>query len=357
MKNLGFCLSSKSLLIFLYLYVFLSSKIEGFETLLQLPRSGSSEIRPRSSRVITIADFGAKGDGLTDDTQAFENAWKMACSCPARSILLVPAGFTSLVHPIDFAGPCRSKVTLQISGAIVSPKNPESWTGLNPRKWLYFHGVNHLQVEGGGTINGRGQKWWDCKVNKTSPYHRAPTVRASFCCSICLFQYWILLSLSNGIAMGFILLTIILQAMTFHRCKNLKVHNLKLINSQQMHIAFTTCNQVKASHLEVIAPASSPNTDGIHISNSHNVKIKNSIVRTGDDCISIVSNSSKIQIRNIFCGPGHGISIGSLGESGSWVQVHDVKVDGAFLFNTDNGLRIKTWEVMVLLLISNSRIF
>lgn len=27
----------------------------------------------------------------------------------------------------------------------------------------------------------------------------------------------------------------------------------------------------------------------------------------GDDCISIVSNSSRIRIRNIICGPGHGI--------------------------------------------------
>lgn len=27
----------------------------------------------------------------------------------------------------------------------------------------------------------------------------------------------------------------------------------------------------------------------------------------GDDCISIVSNSSRLRIKNIVCGPGHGI--------------------------------------------------
>lgn len=64
----------------------------------------------------------------------------------------------------------------------------------------------------------------------------------------------------------------------------------------------------------------------------------------GDDCISIVSNSSKIRITNLTCGPGHGISIGSLGKSCTWDDVHDVKVNGAFISNTENGVRIKTWQ-------------
>lgn len=133
-------------------------------------------------------------------------------------------------------------------------------------------------------------------------------------------------------------------ALTFHKCKNLKVHNLILVNSQQMHIALTSCLRVTISNLKVIAPATSPNTDGIHISASRGVEVKNSIVRTGDDCVSIVSNSSHVKIRNIACGPGHGISIGSLGKSNSWTQVHKVLVDGVIISNTENGVRIKTWQ-------------
>lgn len=98
-----------------------------------------------------------------------------------------------------------------------------------------------------------------------------------------------------------------MQAITFHRCKNLKFSNVMVINSQQMHIAFTKCFRVVASNLKVIAPVSSPNTDGIHISASSHIQVKDSMTRTGDDCISIVSNSSEIQIGNIACGPGHGI--------------------------------------------------
>lgn len=72
------------------------------------------------------------------------------------------------------------------------------------------------------------------------------------------------------------------QAITFHRCKNLKVKNIMIVNSQKMHMAFTNCMRVLASHLQVIAPATSPNTDGIHISVSKGVEVKDSIIRTGD---------------------------------------------------------------------------
>ncbi|KAL5756379.1 hypothetical protein ACOSP7_020812 [Xanthoceras sorbifolium] len=313
MKHLRFCPFSTSIILLIYVLVCVSFSFvctQGFDSLLKLPHSGSNRTRPRSNRVLFVGHFGAKGNGFDDDTQALKNVWEMACSFPGRTRIVIPAGYTLLTHPIDFSGPCKSKVTLEISGTIVAPKDPDAWKGLNRRKWLYFHGVKHLRVEGGGAINGMGQEWWarSCKINKTNPCRHAPT------------------------------------ALTFHRCKNLKVKNLMLVNSQQMHITFTNCLRVVASHLKVIAPAVSPNTDGIHISASRGVKVKDSVVETGDDCISIVNNSSRIQVRNIACGPGHGISIGSLGKYNSWAQVHKVIVDGAFISNTENGVRIKTWQ-------------
>lgn len=43
--------------------------VQGFESLLQLPQSGLARFRPRSKRVLFVGDFGAKGDGLSNDTQ------------------------------------------------------------------------------------------------------------------------------------------------------------------------------------------------------------------------------------------------------------------------------------------------
>lgn len=72
-----------------------------------------------------------------------------------------------------------------------------------------------------------------------------------------------------------------LQVLTFHKCKDLKVGDIKTLNSQQMHVAFTSCVRVDVSKLQVIAPFHSPNTDGIHISSSSKVKISDIIIETG----------------------------------------------------------------------------
>ncbi|GKV32590.1 hypothetical protein SLEP1_g41184 [Rubroshorea leprosula] len=111
-----------------------------------------------------------------------------------------------------------------------------------------------------------------------------------------------------------------------------------------MHLTFDGCVNVEASNLVVTAPEESPNTDGIHVTNTQNIRITRSTIGTGDDCISIVSGSQRVMAQDITCGPGHGISIGSLGKDGSEDYVSDVVVDGAKISGTTNGVRIKTWQ-------------
>eukprot|EP00268_Persea_americana_P009394 TRINITY_DN1377_c0_g1_i1.p1 TRINITY_DN1377_c0_g1~~TRINITY_DN1377_c0_g1_i1.p1 ORF type:complete len:402 (+),score=62.59 TRINITY_DN1377_c0_g1_i1:128-1333(+) len=286
--------------------------VKSFQSLFELPQFLQPFENWVSSNKVSVNDHGAKGDGVTDDTKAFIDAWELACSFHSRTTLEIPEGKVYLIGQIDFGGPCRSKLTLSVSGTIAAPEDPHFWDGLNPRKWLYFHGVDHLVIKGNGTINGMGMKWWEqsCKCNPDNPCRHAPT------------------------------------AITFHRCNNLKVHDLTILNSQQIHMAFTNCYDVKASGLKVMAPQNSPNTDGIHISSSKHVQVIDSEIATGDDCISIVGNTSFVRIKDITCGPGHGVSIGSLGKYNSCSQVYDVMVDGAKIFNTENGVRIKTWQTL-----------
>ncbi|XP_028779116.1 probable polygalacturonase At1g80170 [Neltuma alba] len=314
MKNLGSVSFSSPFIIISFHLLLLSlhpNHIQGSDTVIQLPRSGSVSARCSLKRVLSVAQYGAEGDGHHNDTKAVEEVWKTACAMSGRITILFPPEKEFLIYPIDMGGPCRSKITLKILGTISAPKDPEVWDGLNPRKWLYFHGLKYLTLEGKGKINGMGQKWWDrsCKTKPSNPCRPAPTV-------------------SNH----------------FYKCKNLKVGELTILNSQQMHMAFNNCMRVVASKLAVLAPASSPNTDGIHISRTKGIEVKDSLIRTGDDCISIVRNSSQIKIRNISCGPGHGISIGSLGKNGSWEKVENVMVSESYLYQTDNGVRIKTWQ-------------
>ncbi|KAK9192303.1 hypothetical protein WN943_020919 [Citrus x changshan-huyou] len=269
---------------------------------------GRASAPASSTKIVNVDDFEAKADG-TDDSKAFMEAWEEACSSENEAVLVVPNNKIYHLKPITFSGPCKSDLTMKIYGTIKASVRLSDYSR-DPRHWLVFENVNNFRVEGGGTIDGNGKVWWrkSCKVNKSLPCNDAPT------------------------------------AVTFYGCKNVRVSSLRFRNSQKMHLTFQYCVNVRALNLLVIAPGNSPNTDGIHVTGTQNILIKNCVIRTGDDCISIVSGSKNVRATDIICGPGHGISIGSLGAGNSEAFVSNVLVNRARLSGTTNGVRIKTWQ-------------
>ncbi|KAJ6332029.1 hypothetical protein OIU76_010413 [Salix suchowensis] len=227
-------------------------------------------------RTVNVRDFGADGE---DDTEKFEKAWKEACSSSEGAKVVVPR-YTYRLKPITFQGPCKSKITLQVNGVIEASDDLSDYKE-DGRHWLVFDRVQNLQVEGGGTIDGNGK----------------------ICLAKMLLRY----------------------AITFYECRNLAVKNLKIQNAQKMHVSFEKSKNVQVSNLTVTSPEGSPNTDGIHVTGTQNIQITDSVIGTGDDCISIVSGSKNVQASDITCGPG-------------------VTVSGAKFSGTTNGVRIKTWQ-------------
>jgi len=65
----------------------------------------------------------------------------------------------------------------------------------------------------------------------------------------------------------------------------------------------------------------------------------------GDDCISIQTGCSNVYVHNVNCGPGHGISIGSLGKDNTRACVSNITVRDVNIHDSMNGVRIKTWQV------------
>ncbi|XP_076896264.1 polygalacturonase-like [Bidens hawaiensis] len=260
-------------------------------------------------KTFDVDSFGAKGDGKTDDTNAFKKAWMEACSSTTASVFSVAKNKKYLVTPISFDGPCKASLTMQISGTILASKQVSKYRK-DAKHWLIVDGVNNLLMEGGGVIDGNGGIWWrnSCKVNKTNRCSNAPT------------------------------------ALTFYNCKSLLLTNLTVQNAQKIHVSFDRCENVQVSKIQVNSPGDSPNTDGIHVTHTQNIRISNSVIKSGDDCISIVSGSKNVLATGITCGPGHGMSIGSLGSKNSEAYVSDVMIDGAKLIETTNGVRIKTWQ-------------
>jgi polygalacturonase len=257
-----------------------------------------------------IDNYGARGDGQRDDTQALAKAWLVACSSSRPAVLLVPKGKSYLLKPITLSGPCKSTVTFMVEGILVAPPSKSAWSEDNISHWIMIQGVTGLTVTGGGTINGNGDIWWknSCKSNRALPCTTAPT------------------------------------ALTFHMCNNLKVENLKIVNSQQIHLSVEGCTSVQLARLSITAPRTSPNTDGIHITRSKDVQVRDCAIKTGDDCMSIEDGTHNLLVTKVVCGPGHGISIGSLGDDNSRAEVSSIAVDSVQLYGTTNGVRIKTWQ-------------
>ncbi|KAL5783131.1 hypothetical protein ACOSP7_008160 [Xanthoceras sorbifolium] len=242
--------------------------------------------------------FGAVGDGKTDDSKAFSKAWKAVCEAGGdKPTLAIPYGKTFLLQSTRFEGPCKSQyVQIQRTDfrEYYSPESSKARTDSKSKCWLCFNAIYGLIMQGSGTINGLGSSWW--------------------------------------------------QAMYFHDCNNFDLSGFTIRNSPKVHMAINHCNGGSISNIHINSPDDSPNTDGITISESKQVHIHDSVIESGDDCVAINGGSFNINVTGIACGPGHGISIGSLGDNGQEDIVEEVHVQNCSLNGTQNGVRIKTFQ-------------
>lgn len=65
------------------------------------------------SPVYDVRMFGAVGDGVADDTEAFKTAWDNACQTQS-GVLLVPFGFIFMIQSTVFTGPCQTAFVFQV---------------------------------------------------------------------------------------------------------------------------------------------------------------------------------------------------------------------------------------------------
>ncbi|KAK1322601.1 Polygalacturonase [Acorus calamus] len=297
------------------------------------PGKGYSDAYPS---MFNVLDFGAKGDGVTDDTKAFQAAWASACKVEASTVV-VPSDYVFLVGPISFSGPyCQPNIVFQLDGTIVAPTNAKAW-GSGLLQWLEFTKLRGIAVHGQGVIEGRGAVWWTDSPNNSpvvSPYDD-PVPPFD---DVLPYNDPVDAAL-NGKMPG-----IKPTALRFYGSYNVSVTGITIQNSPQCHLKFDNCVAVDVHNITVSSPGDSLNTDGIHLQNSKGVNIHNTNLSCGDDCVSIQTGCTDINIHNVNCGPGHGISIGGLGRDNTKACVSNVTVRDITMHNTMNGVRIKTWQ-------------
>lgn len=310
-----------------------------------------------STKKYIVADYGAKADGIFDNTKAFKEAIQ-TCSKNGGGIVVVPSGkyYTGPIHlenDVNFH--------LEEGAEILFSTKPgdypivhTSFEGtelMNYSPLVYAYKKNNVAVTGKGTLNGQATKenWWPwCGggsygwkkgiPSQSDPLNRPRLVDMA----------------EEGVAVTDRIFGeghyIRPNFVEFFECTNVLLKEVTIINAP-----FWVIHPIKSTNVTidgVTVRSHGPNNDGCDPEYSKNVIIKNCTFDTGDDCIAIKAGrdadgrrvgikSENIVVQNCTMFDGHGgVTIGSEISAG----VSNVYVEGCIMNspNLDVAIRLKT---------------
>jgi galacturan 1,4-alpha-galacturonidase len=257
-----------------------------------------------AATVFDITKYGATQNSK-DNFGAFQKTWIAACASNRSVTVVIPKG-TFTTGQVFFQGPCNAtSITVEVQGTLKALTDISEFPS---PEWFSIQHVNNVHLKGTGTFDGQGTSIWksnDCATNDNCVH---PPVNMK------------VLGVNNSL-----------------------IEDVTSLNAKGFHFHVSNSNNVTLRHLTITAPGDSPNTDGIHVSSSSLVTITNSVIGTGDDCVSVGQGVLNLTVTDVTCGPGHGISVGSLGKYDNELDVDGVFVRNCTIRNTTNGARIKTW--------------
>jgi polygalacturonase len=292
-------------------------------------------------RHFSVIDFGAKADGLTNDTAAIDRAIA-ACHSAGGGVVVFPRG-TFLSGAIHL----RSNVTLHLAHkdtTILFSTDPADyplvftrWAGIecyNYSPFIYARDAENIAITGGGMLDGQGRAWhsWLHREREAVRQLRqmgensTPVDERRFGTE------------EHGLRPSMI---------QFVSCRNVLIEGVLITGSPFWTVHPVYCDGVTIRDATIITRG--PNTDGINPDSSRNVLIERCFISTGDDCIAIKSGHDKdgrvagrpsenIIIRNCLMMRGQAaIAIGSE-MSG---DVRNVRVFNCEVRDTNLAVRIK----------------
>ncbi|HSU49124.1 MAG TPA: glycoside hydrolase family 28 protein [Segetibacter sp.] len=208
-----------------------------------------------------IKDYGAKGDGKTDDAKAIQKAMD-ACSAAGGGQVLVPAGSTFLAGPFDL----KSFVDFHVESNAKVLANPDesvyTKSAFRNNKgegtiWIGGENIEQVTISGGGTIDGNGISFMGAELEDSyvlKPFNVTDPRP---------------------------------HVLTLVGVKNLRIRDLTIRNSAYWTVHLVGCNDVAISDLTLLNSLKVRNSDGIDLDHSKNVRITNCYIESGDDCICL----------------------------------------------------------------------
>jgi polygalacturonase len=227
----------------------------------------------------TVTDYGAKGDGKTDNTAALKKAIQ-ACHAAGGGHVVVPSGTyvtgaVYLMSGVDLH--LNSGATLKFSGD--SSKYPTVLTRyegiecMNRSPMIYAYGEHDIAVTGSGTLDAASTSSWNKGSDRayleslisqgiTDPHKRVVpgsghTMRSAF--------------------------------VEPYHCDRVLIQGVKLKNSMFWQLHPTLCTNVTVDSVTTDASTAHSNTDGCDPESCDHVVIKNCTLGAHDDNVAIKS--------------------------------------------------------------------
>lgn len=230
-----------------------------------------AEDKLTGARVFNVREFGAKGDGHTLDTAAIQSAIDAAHK-DQGGIVLIPAG-TFVVGTIEL----KSNVTLKLAaqGRVLGSDKYDHYkpgNGVPPGNGnivlISAANAENVSIEGPGTIDGNGAKFFTGKGDMTGP--------------------------GQNSAEGYFQRP---HLMVFYRCQNLSIRNVFLRASAYHCTRILECQRVFLDSVRIYNRVNL-NNDGFHINSSQYVHIVNCDVVCQDDACALFGSNKFVTVTN-----------------------------------------------------------
>ncbi|MFC3396282.1 glycosyl hydrolase family 28 protein [Brenneria rubrifaciens] len=334
-------------------------------------------------QTLNVTNFGAKGDGVTNDTLAIQKAID---DC---TIETYPQGCKVVVEGGEFKTGAlflHSNMTFEVAeGAILRgsengddyplargyylypytkpslPKRPPSLINvleINDKGSTHAGTFENIRIVGKGTINGngwkRGIKSGDATTIKDELGRKLPQYRASKADKVSddgiLAKNQTEKALADGMSVNDAYKHRRSSLMTLRGVSNLYLEGLTILNPAYHGVMVLESENVAMNAL-VHTTFDANNADGIEFGNSQNVMVFNNFFDTGDDSVNfaagygaeVATRQQKAQsgawIFNNYFRKGHGAVVtGS--HTGAWIE--KIVAENNVMNLTDVGLRMKS---------------
>ena len=210
-----------------------------------------------------ILTFGAKGDGMTDDAVAIQEAIDR-CSADGGGVVLFPRNHVFLSGPVEL----KSNVELHLEATAMLKANPDesiyklSAFGNNRGEgmlWLWAKDAKNISITGKGTIHGNGIAFMGAELEDS--YELKPLADQTFDPRP--------------------------HVLTLTNVQNLTIRDVTIREGAYWTVHLIGCDEAVIDGINLLNNLKIRNGDGIDLDHSKNVRIANCHITSGDDCICL----------------------------------------------------------------------